>query len=318
VGAKYRSENDQVESALVTSAKLLAGVTALAVPVLLTSIVCAPCGMALGALATTSVLIDLIPGVDGKASAAFDLINPTSFFQCVGKWGANTPTPPRDPVADGGPPISAIDQLGDDRLKAMDEVIDGIIALAEDPIENLPGELVDATEALVLNTIESITANPEDLPVLRSILFDGGDEADFSVVQPESWTLDGFTELKEDAQFLKKAAKTLKRIRYYRNLKTAFTQGYATEGLIGITGRLKGGWKAIKDQRKLVRASRNPATSAAKLKAAAALEFVSELNDAGYLSIDGLSRNNGYQSVADLAGTATFTDCLEDKYRLAL
>lgn len=145
-----------------------------------------------------------------------------------------------------------------------------------------------------------------------------GDEADFSVVQPESWTLDGFTELKEDAQFLKKAAKTLKRIKYYRNLKTAFTQGYATEGLIGITGRLKGGWKAIKDQRKLVRASRNPATSAAKLKAAAALEFVSELNDAGYLSIDGLSRNNGYRSVADLAGTSTFTDCLEDKYRLAL
>ncbi|MFT4867089.1 MAG: hypothetical protein ACI8RE_003290 [Ilumatobacter sp.] len=317
VGAKWRSENDGLEYALITSAKLIAGVVAIGLPVLLTSIVCAPCGMALGALATSAFLVDLIPGVDGQASAALDLINPTSFFQCVGKWGANTPTPPRDPVADGGPPISTIDALGAERLQEMGDVIDEIIALADEPIEDLPPELVAATENLVLDTIGSMVGSPEDLPVLRSILFDSTDPESFSVLEPDSWDLDGLAQLKAEGTFLKKASKALKRIKVARTYGTAFTKGYATQGLIGITGRLKGGVKAVKDQRSLFKASRNPASRAAWKKAGAAMEFISELSDAGYLSIDGLSRNNGYQSVEDLAGTSTFTDCLDDKYRLA-
>jgi hypothetical protein len=50
----------------------------------------------------------------------------------------------------------------------------------------------------------------------------------------------------------------------------------------------------------------------------AVVAFVAELHSAGYLDPAGLARNNGeYQDVSDLRGTSNFTDCLDQKYRLA-
>jgi hypothetical protein len=107
VTVDYHSENDGLESAVVVSAKLIAGVVIVGAPILFMTFVCVPCGVALGALAATTFVIDFIPGVDGKATGVLDLINPMSWAQCGAKWGANTPTVPNLPPlppTEGPPP----------------------------------------------------------------------------------------------------------------------------------------------------------------------------------------------------------------------
>ncbi|MGK0425618.1 MAG: hypothetical protein ACJAZD_003154 [Ilumatobacter sp.] len=92
VTVDYQSDTEQLESALIKSAKLIAGVVIVGAPILFMTFVCVPCGVALGALALAAFAVDFIPGVDGKATGVLDLINPLSWAQCGAKWGANTPT----------------------------------------------------------------------------------------------------------------------------------------------------------------------------------------------------------------------------------
>jgi hypothetical protein len=254
----YRSETDQLESAVVVSLKLIGGVVIAAAPILFTTFVCVPCGVVLGGLAASTFFVDLIPGTDGAASAALDLINPMSVFQCGTKWAANTPTV--DPNAPAPPvTVAAEDQL----------LLDRALALARAEPEFLR-ELAD-----VLAEAGMLDGPPEDLTVGE--LDNLSTKADFALT------------FAKKANTFKKLGVVVYSARWgtrASRLQEVYGKMTQPKGMVG--------------------------------QGFAVVAFVAELHSAGYLDPAGLARNNGeYQDVSDLRGTSNFTDCLDQKYRLA-
>ncbi|MFT4867091.1 MAG: hypothetical protein ACI8RE_003292 [Ilumatobacter sp.] len=203
-------------------------------------------------------MVDLVPGTDGVATAALDLINPMSVFQCATKRAANTPTVNPDPPA---PPVTV---AAENQL-----LLERAIELARDEPEFLV-ELSDElrTAGMLVGVVGVLT-------------------------------IEKLEELSQEGEF---ALTFAKRANFFRKLGTAV---YAARWGTRAT-RLSNVWTDMT----------KPKTAFGQGMAAAA--FVAELHSAGYLDPDGLARNNGeYQDISDLRGTSNFTDCLDQKYRLA-
>ena len=102
VTARYLTSDDITEQALAQAGKYAVGLLAVAAPIALT-IACGPCGVAIAALTASALLVDFIPGVDGRATAALKgtLLAPLTLAQCSARWGF------QDGTADGYEPPPA-------------------------------------------------------------------------------------------------------------------------------------------------------------------------------------------------------------------
>lgn len=85
VAVRYPGDTDRALNAMAQAGKLAAGITALVVSAGI-GLACAPCGVALAALAITQFVLPHIPGTAGLVGA-LDMLNPLSAVGCAGQWG---------------------------------------------------------------------------------------------------------------------------------------------------------------------------------------------------------------------------------------
>ncbi len=286
IEASYKSKVDEQVSTAIRFTKFAAGVILAAAPIILTTFLCPVCGAVLGALAAASFLVDLIPGTGGKATAIFNLINPSTIFSCGSKWATNTPTPGADqPPPDGSPPATVSDKLA---IEFEARII----------------ELIEFGEDTTLTDPDAIALRNEMLKQALDSLVppkDGGATVDLPAYD------------KDDATYAAAAAKVLNTLRKEYPTAKAFVSGFGATSVLGITERFKDGVRAAKETERWTKIRGNGFPDA-KAQFMAAATFAVNLNEAGYFDMDGLERSNGgYQGADEVAGLDTFTDCLKGK-----
>jgi hypothetical protein len=235
----------------------------IAAPILFLTFVCLPCGMVLTGMAAGALVIDLIPGTDGNATAALDLVNPMSVFDCAGKWAANTPTANSDPAV---VPVTAAD--------AEQDLVDGVIDLAR--------------------------AESDFLAELSEELRTGDKIVEFfDLVGSRDPTIEDLEMLKENKEFVSKLAK---RVKFFKKFgKAVYQNRWGTRAT-----RLSNVWKQV---------AKTKRPSGLRAGVAVAVEIGVAMYENGYFDSDILPGE--YQDTSDLRNTSNFTDCLDQKYRLA-